>query len=311
MEVSFYDPSGKFDNFGNMWYHIAKKEYSMYETAIIGSGIAGVSAALTLYANKKDFIWFGSRRLSGKISKAECIRNYPGLPSVSGEDFVAAMLRQIDALGIAITEKTVTGVYAMGEYYTILCNNETYEAKTVILATGVETTRTIAGESEFVGRGVSYCATCDGFLYKGKTIAVLCTSKELEHEIEYLASLAQKVYLFPLYKGVDLQASHIERINVMPEKIEGNRRVETLTVGGQALKIDGMFFLKQSVSPGVLVGGIQMDGAHVSVARDMSTNLPGLFACGDCTGRPYQYAKAAGEGNVAAHSVIAYLHQTK
>ena len=93
----------------------------------------------------------------------------------------------------------------MGEHFGILCDQEAFDAKIVLLCTGVEAVKPIPGELEFVGRGVSYCATCDGFLYKGKTIAVLCTSKELEHEIEYLATMAQKVYLFPLYKNVENQ----------------------------------------------------------------------------------------------------------
>lgn len=178
-----------------------------------------------------------------------------------------------------------------------------FESKTVILTTGVEAVKQIPGEAEFIGRGVSYCATCDGFLYKGKTIAVLCTSKRFEHEIEYLADLAKKVYLIPLYKNIAVRKENIEKIVRMPTGIAGGLRAQKLLFKEEELPVDGIFMLKESVSPAVLVGGLEMENGHVKVNRDMSTNLKGCFAAGDCTGRPYQYAKAAGEGNVAAHAV--------
>jgi thioredoxin reductase (NADPH) len=145
-------------------------------------------------------------------------------------------------------------------------------------------------------------------LYRGKTIAVFCTTKALEHEVEYLASLAEKVYLLPLYKGVEVDGDNIEKIVKMPEKIEGGLKAERLILkGGQTLEVDGIFMLKDSVSPAALVGGLAVENGHVVVDRACETNLSGLFAAGDCTGRPYQYAKAVGEGNVAAHSVVEYL----
>ena len=173
----------------------------MVDTAIIGTGPAGISAALTLKALKKSILLFGGAQLSEKIRVAEQIRNYPGLSAVSGLQMQQSFLEQLSSMDIPITEKTVTGIYHMGTHYGILCDQEMFEAKTIILATGVEAVKPVEGELEFVGRGVSYCATCDGFLYKSKTIGILCTTKELEHEITYLASLAEKVYLMPLYKN--------------------------------------------------------------------------------------------------------------
>lgn len=279
----------------------------MFDCAIIGTGAAGVSAALTLKSLNKNFIWFGSDKLSSKIRNAEMIRNYPGLSCVSGKELCDAFCRQIIESEITITPKTVTGVYDMGDYYGILCGNDSFDAKSVILATGVESVKPVDGELDFVGRGVSYCATCDGFLYKGKTIAIICTSAEYEHEVEYLASIAEKIYLVPIYKNYRSDYKNTEVVCGMPLKIIGNKKAEKLVFKDREIELDGIFMLKSAVAPSVLVSGLQAENGHVTVNRLCETNLSGCFAAGDCTGRPYQYAKAVGEGNVAAHSVIKYL----
>ncbi|MBQ7830525.1 MAG: NAD(P)/FAD-dependent oxidoreductase [Clostridia bacterium] len=290
-------------------------EKQVLDCIIVGSGMAGISAALTLQANKKSFLIFGSAELSDKISKAEKIHNYPGFSDVSGKELVSALKSQLLDANIAVVEEKVTGVYALKEKFTLLTDTgKQYEARTVILATGVESIRLIEGEEAFSGRGVSYCATCDGFLYKGKTIAVVCTSKRLEHEIGYLADFAEKVYLIPMYKNVEIERDNIIKIQKMPKSIAGGLRVNRLIFSTTPMEgipaelpVDGVFMLRESVSPAVLVGGLNVVDGHVQVDRNMATNLVGCYAAGDCTGRPYQYAKAAGEGNMAAHSVSAYL----
>ena len=182
-----------------------------------------------------------------------------------------------------------------------------FEATTIILATGVESVKPILGELELLGAGVSYCATCDGMLYRGKKIAVVSTSAEYEHEVTYLANLAEKVYFIPLYRDVTLEGRNIEILRKMPREVLGNARVEMLRFDDMELSLDGVFFLKAAISPSALVMGLETENGHVVVDRQCATNLPGFFAAGDCTGRPYQYVKAAGEGNVAAHSVVRYL----
>ena len=284
----------------------------MLDCIIIGSGPAGISAALTLKANGKSFLLFGSPNLSEKIEKAESIRNYPGFLGVTGKAFAQALQTQLAEQEIEVKNEKVGGVYALKDKF-VLSTQEggMYESKTVILACGVESTRQIEGEESFIGRGVSYCATCDGFLYKGKKIAVLCTTKRLEHEISHLAGFAEKVYLIPLYKPVEITGENIEIIRKMPVRIEGGKRVERLVFSQngveEGLQVDGVFMLKDSLPPTHLVGGLQTEKGHILVDRGMATNIQGLFAAGDCTGRPYQYAKAVGEGNIAAHSVTEYL----
>lgn len=280
----------------------------MVDCIIIGSGLAGISAALTLQANRKEFLIFGSKALSEKIEKAEKIHNYPGLPDVSGKVFSEALKAQLESAGIEVKEEKVAGVYALKSGFTVLTQEgKQYESRAVILACGVESVRQIEGEEEFSGRGVSYCATCDGFLYKDKTIGVVCTTKRLEHEIGYLADFAKRVYLVPMYKNVEVRRENITVIKKMPTKIVGGKRVEKLVFPTEEVPVDGVFMLRESVSPAILVGGLHTENGHVVVGRDMSTNLNGLYAAGDCTGRPYQYTKAAGEGNIAAHSVSEYL----
>ena len=287
----------------------------MTDCIIIGSGPAGISAALTLKANAKQFLFIGSPQLSEKIEKAESIRNYPGFLGGSGKAFSADLKQQLKENEIELLDEKVAGVYALKDKFAVMTQSgATYESRAVILACGVESVKQIEGEESFVGRGVSYCATCDGFLYKGKTIAVVCTTNRLENEIGYLADFAKKVYLIPMYKGVEIEKDNVEIIRKMPSSIQGGKRVEKLVFsappanGMEAeLAIDGVFMLRDSLSPAVLVGGLQMADGHVLVGRDMSTNLKGCFAAGDCTGRPYQYAKAVGEGNVAAHAVSEYL----
>ena len=181
-------------------------------------------------------------------------------------------------------------MYALKSGFTVLTQEgKQYESRAVILACGVESVRLIEGEEEFSGRGVSYCATCDGFLYKDKTIGVVCTTKRLEHEIGYLADFAKRVYLVPMYKNVEVRRENITIIQKMPTKIVGGKRVEQLVFPTEEVPVDGVFMLRESVSPAILVGGLHTENGHVVVGRDMSTNLNGLYAAGDCTGRPYQY----------------------
>lgn len=280
----------------------------VYDAAIIGTGPAGLSAALNLQIHNKHFIWIGSKALSDKVTKAERISNYPGFTDVTGQELNRAFLQQVGAKGLQITEQMVNSIISMGSHYAIMAGSEFYEAKTIILATGVATTGTLPGEQEKVGRGVSYCATCDGLLYRGKTIAIICTNARFEHEVKYLAELAETVYFFPGYKEIgDLPAN----VMIMEDKVRGilgEKKVSAVALrSGEELPVSGVFCLRDSVSLATLLPKIAVEGGRIVVDRAMATNLPGVYAAGDCTGRPYQYAKAVGEGNVAAHSVIEYL----
>ena len=281
------------------------------DIAIIGTGPAGISAAVNARIRNKSFLLFGNDRLSGKVECSEYIDNYPGVAHITGAELNQSFREQMDGLGIEITGARITGIYNMGEYYLIMADSEEYEAKSIILATGVESRRAIHNEREFLGRGVSYCATCDGRLYRGRNIAIICDNKSMEEEVEFLAQIAGKIYYFPLFKS-DFKKDNIEIMTIPVASIYGRDYVEGIELkNGTKIGLDGIFFLKQSVSADVLLRGLKMNDGHIVVDRNMSTNMPGCFAAGDCTGRPYQIAKAVGEGNIAAHSAIAYLAGVK
>lgn len=281
------------------------------EIAVIGSGPAGVSAAITAKLRGKNVLLFGSKELSDKIGKAHRIQNYPGLPDVTGEELRAAFQRHLDSMGIAVTEARVNAVYAMGDYFAVQTAQETYEATTVILATGVVQGKALPGEEEYLGRGVSYCATCDAPLYRGKAVAVVGSSPAAEPEAAYMAEVAGSVLYLPLYEGTPDLPAVVQLVREKPTAVVGTDKVTALRTDGGDYPVDGVFLLRDAMAPTQLVPGLEGNGGHVAVNAKMETNLPGCFACGDAVGLPYQYVKAAGEGNVAALSAVEYLAALK
>ena len=278
-----------------------------YDSIIIGSGPAGLSAAINLKTYNKNFLWFGNAQMSEKVQKAEKVVNYPGMPELTGLELAEAFVAHKESQGLVIEDKIVSSIYDMGGYYAVMAENQFYETESIVMATGVVAANQYPGEAEFVGRGVSYCATCDGALYKGKTIAVVSTAKRFEHEVEFLADLAEKVYFFPFYKDCEIDKGNVEFIKKSIKEVKGGSRVEEISLGEESIQVDGVFIMRNAIAPTTLLNGLEVADGHIVVNRQMETNLKGVYAAGDCTGKPYQYAKAVGEGNVAAHSVIEYL----
>lgn len=282
-----------------------------YDIAIIGSGIAGMSAALNAKIRKKDFIFFGSRDMSSKLVKAHKINNYPGFFDKSGSEIKDEFQKHMDYMDIKITEDNVLNIYSMGDYFIIMSKKGQYEATSVIIATGVNFGKVLKGEKEFLGRGVGYCATCDAALYKDKIVTIISYSKEEENEANFLASIASKVYYVPMYKkDIDVGKS-IEIVNDIPVEIKGNDFANELILKKSKIETDGIFILKESSDPGQLVPGLEIENNHIKVNRLMETNIRGCFAAGDIVGAPYQYVKAAGEGNIAALSAVSYVDNLK
>ena len=254
----------------------------VYDAAVIGTGPAGLSAALNLKIRGKSFIWLGSKDLSGKISRAERVQNYPGLPDISGQALADAYQRHMETMDISIVEQMVNSIMSMGKHYALMAGSEFYEAKTILLAIGIASAGTLPGETPLMGKGVSYCATCDGTLYKGKTIAVIITAARFEHEVEYLADLAGEVLLFARYKNCGVDRPNVRVMDSAPTAIEGEKRVEAVRCAdGAAHPVDGVFCLRESVALGTLLPGLVSEGAHIVVDRTKATNLPGIYAAGD------------------------------
>lgn len=282
-----------------------------YDIAIIGSGPAGLSAALNAKIRNKDFIIFGHKNLTNKIVKAPKINNYLGFNGISGEELKERFQEHLNTLNIEITEERINSIYAMGEYFALMANDKTFEAKSIILATGVEYTKPIKGEEEYLGKGVGYCATCDAPLYKGKTVVIIGHNKEAEDESNYVSEIAGKVYYVPMYKGSYKLNDNITLIEDKPKEIIGDLKVKKIVLENSEIEADGVFVLKDSISPAQLVPGLEIKDEHISVDRLMTTNIKGCFAAGDCVGKPYQYIKAAGEGNIASLSAVRYLDSLK
>ncbi|MBR2674663.1 MAG: FAD-dependent oxidoreductase [Mogibacterium sp.] len=281
-----------------------------YDVAIVGTGPAGLSAALTLKLHNKEILWLGSAVGSDKIEKSEKIANYPGVPMVGGSELNRIFRKQAEELGIQITEKKVTNIAALDDKFMLLADNDMYEARSLLLATGIPAAKGMENEERLLGSGVSYCATCDGFLYKEKRIAVYCTDSRMAHDIDYLEEIASKLYVYTNF-GYSSDSPKIEILNKPIIKLGGEMKADSVELSdGRRLDVDGVFILRPTIAPSTLFSGLELEGAHIKVDKNQETSYKGCFAAGDCTGRPYQIAKAVGEGSVAAHAILEYLSES-
>lgn len=282
-----------------------------YDIAIIGTGPAGLSAAITAKIRNKKILLIGNPNFSDKVQKAHQIQNYLGLPAISGKDLAKAFENHINSMDITITDGKVNAVYPMGSYFGLQVSQDIYEAETVIVATGIVTGKAFKGENELLGRGVSYCATCDAPLYRNKTVAVVGYSPKEELEAEFLAEVCEKVLYIPMYKEETKLSDKVtiidEKIDEKPTAVIGENKVKSLQTEKNNYEVDGIFILRDSIPPSQLVSGLEIKDNHIVVNSQMETNIKGCFACGDIVGRPYQYIKAAGQGNIAGLSAVAYL----
>ena len=278
-----------------------------YDIAIIGTGPAGLEAAITAKVRNKHILLLGSRQSSEKVYKAHTVQNYLGLPEAGGETLQKAFLDHLDRMGIEITEDRIIAVYNMGDYFGLQGREDVYEAESVILAIGVVASKPFPGEEAYLGRGVSYCATCDAALYRGKKAVVIGFSPKEEAEADFMSEYAAETVYIPMYKGDAHVNDKVQVLRVKPVSIEGGFKVTRLVTDSGDIETDGVFILRDAIAPGMLMQGLETDGPHVKVDLQMNTSIPGVYACGDIAGTPYQYIKAAGQGNAAALSAVNYL----
>ena len=284
----------------------------MFDIAIIGAGPAGLSAALTGRIRNKEIALFERGLFSEKLQKAAKVDNYLGLEKIDGKTLIENFSNHALSLNPTLIKEKVNTIFPDDDFFTILTPFNTYEAKALIITTGTMDTFILKGEKELLGKGVSYCATCDGRIFEGKNVAVISYTAEGEKEADFLAQICKKVYYLPQYKGdfSKMQPS-LKIISEKIKSIQGETHVEKLLTDKQELTVDGIFILRKSDPVENIIPGIELDGVSVKVNKDMSTNIKGVFAAGDATGKPYQIAKAVGEGLVAVLSAIDYLDSKK
>jgi thioredoxin reductase (NADPH) len=300
-----------------------------YDVIIIGGGPAGLTAGLyTSRHNLKSLILEG-KKLGGKALEAHWIENFPGFPEgISGEDLMNRFIAQAEKFGSETKYETVIGISDFGDQKMVSTRQGFHQAKSIIIATGVNRRQlSIPGEMEYKGRGVSYCAVCDGPFFKDKVVAVVGGGHEAVHEAEVLSETVDKVYAIPGIKGFSEDFPELPRIRGNP-KIEVVEGVDLSEVGGsdfveyiqlkgggvEQLKVDGLFIILEHVSTTGIVqeaGLVTDSGGCILVNNDMQTNLPGIYAAGDCSCKGMQIVTATGMGAKAALSAMKYIKNLK
>ncbi len=280
----------------------------MVDIAIVGKGPAGLSCAITARMRGLETLVVGPAKNTSWLARTEHIDNYPGLPRGSGAKLLEAFEAQAKEMGVNIQDGLVRQILPSDDGFMLLVESEVVEARTIVLAMGAARPQLLPGEEELLGTGVSYCATCDGMLYRGKRLGVLSASEEGAEETHFLAGLAASVEYYQLKKH-DAGALPGTVTAVDEQPVSLSRRPEGICLSTKQGEhcYDGVFIFRNAVSLGMLLPDLATEGSFIPVDRNMRTNVPGVFAAGDCTGKPLQVAKAVGEGNVAAIAAAEYL----
>ena len=262
-----------------------------YDVLVIGGGPAGLSAALNVRARGRSVLVVSNPLEENPLWRAEKVDNHLGMPALSGAELLKEFRRHAEEAGAAFLEGKVLNTVRMDETWYVGIGSDMENAKALVLAGGVARGKKYPGEAEFLGRGVSYCATCDGMLYRNRPVAVLGFSDTAKKEADFLSGIGCDVTYFDRPKSCT---------------INGGKTVEQVTCDGETVRADCVFLLRPTMAPTDLFPGLAVDKGYVTVDRKMATNLPGVFAAGDCTGGPLQVSKAVGEGLIAGQSAAAF-----
>lgn len=280
----------------------------MADVLIIGAGPAGCSAALTL-ANRglTAILAYAS---DGALQKAHRVDNYPGMAGVSGEEMLAQFRKEALSAGATLKAARVTMILPMGKTFSAALGDELISVRGVILTTGAARVKALENERKLLGRGVSYCATCDGMLYKGRSLAVIGDGKEAVAEANFLSTLASHV-TYIAEKPHDLSAldPKITVLSARPLVVLGTDSAQGVKTDQGDVPADGVFILRGAVAPDALIPGLALSGAAIEHDQKMRSNLPRVCVAGDAAGAPYQIAKAVGEGCIAALTLAEELSE--
>jgi thioredoxin reductase (NADPH) len=299
----------------------------IYDVIIVGGGPAGLTAALYAARHNLKTLVLEGIKVGGRALDAHWVDNYPGFPEgISGPDLMQKFIAQVDRFGAEVKHETVIGLSDFGDLKMVSTRQGYHQGKAIILATGVNRRQlSVPGENEFRGRGVSYCAVCDGPFFKDKTVAVVGEGHEAVHDIELLAENASKVYALPGKKGYSGDFPEIPRLRSNPkvELLEGKAVKEINGLGlvkglklddGTELDVDGVFIILERVSTSSIlqdVGIVTDAGGCIIVDDDGMTNIKGIYAAGDCSCRGMQIVTATGMGAKAALAAMKHVKTVK
>ncbi len=300
----------------------------IYDVIIIGSGPAGLSASIyTGRAQLKTLILEGNI-LGGNTALTDQIDNYPGFPfGINGDELIDNMWRQAERFGAELKYEMVERLENLDEQLkTVVTTQASYQARTIIIAVGVKRRELgIANEPDYIGRGLSYCATCDGAFFKGATVAVVGGGESAVKEALYLASIASKVYLIHWLDEFQANPSALDKMTEEPKIVpltnktiksahgEGilNKLVieDTISKQQQELEVEGLFVSIGMVAAADFLEGIlELEDGYIVTNNDLETAKPGIFAAGDIRiKKARQVATAVGDGAIAGIMVTEYL----
>lgn len=281
----------------------------MIDVAIIGAGPAGLSAAVNTLARGKTLRLFSSNE--NYLAKAERVDNHLGFYNISGKELMNRFTEHANAMNIKIEKEKVVNILPFDDHFMVNVNGEIVEAKKIILAMGMSKVKEIPGESRLLGSGVSYCATCDGMLYRNKNVVVWDQCNEAVREANFLNEIGVKVVFVSKKDRSEELNSTIEFVSGTITEIKGDLKVENVVIGDKVIKTDAVFMLREIVAPTALIDGLELDGGFISVKNSMETSIEGVYAAGDCTGKPLQISKAVSEGLIAAQDAAKQIDKIK
>lgn len=289
----------------------------IYDALVIGKGPAGITASIYIKRAGYNPIVIGKD--GGALEKTEKIENYYGFKEpVSGKQLFLEGMKQAQNLGIEIVTDEVLSVEYDGKVYIVKTRGREYSAKTVIIATGTNRKKSkIKGIKEYEGKGVSYCAVCDAFFYRGKDVAVLGNGQYALHEAKYLQNIVNTVTILTNGKNIEFDlASEVklkDNLKIDQNEIDeiiGDEKIETIKLKNNTkIQIDGLFIANGTASSVDLAKkiGAKTNNNRIIVNENMQTSIKGLYAAGDCTGGLLQISKAVYEGAKAATEIINFL----
>lgn len=293
----------------------------MYDVIIVGGGPAGLTAALYCGRYRLKTLVIDAGMGGGSLAMVHRIDNYPGFKSISGIDLARRIIEQVKDLDVELhTMEHVNILKKKDEVFVVQTDKGEYKAKSLLITTGAKPL-SVKGlgldEEKYLGRGVSYCATCDALFYKGKRVVVVGGNEEAIYDALHLAEIASEVKIVAEELECDevcmalLEEHKIERIQGKLEKIIGNDKVTGVVVNGKEIPTDGIFInLGREPSTKLFEGlDLKLKGRFIEVDENMKTSVEGVYAAGDVTGFPFQVSKAVGQGAIAAINIKKYIRR--